>query len=177
MPKWILFIERISGLSGVIIAWLVLPLIIATVYEVFARYVLNAPTIWSYELGYMAMGAHFIIGAAYALREKAHIRIDVLYSQFPTRTRAMLDVLGYLLLFFPVIIWLQFGLWEYWVEAYQSGEGSGQSAWNPPIWPFRLCFFTGFFLLLLQGFAQFSKSVMAVAGADWAIKELEKQGE
>ena len=57
-------IERITGSAGLLIAWVVLPLILASCFEVFSRYVLNAPTIWAFELGYMAMGIHAMIGAA-----------------------------------------------------------------------------------------------------------------
>lgn len=161
LVRWI---ERLSDLSGLVIAWLMLPLIIATCYEVFSRYVLNAPTIWAFELSYMAMGVHALIGAAYTLKCHSHIRIDVLYALFPDRTKALIDVAGYLLLYFPVITWLCFALWEYWVEAYASGELSGQSAWNPVIWPFRLCFFIAYALLFLQGLAELIKTVRYLLG-------------
>ena len=94
-------IDRLSGLSGVVIAWVVFPLILASCFEVFSRYALNAPTIWAFELGYMAMGTHALIGAAYTLREGGHIRIDVLYSRFPDKAKAVVDTGGYLLLFLP----------------------------------------------------------------------------
>lgn len=158
------WIEKLSDLSGFLVAWLVFPLILATCYEVFSRYVLNAPTIWSFELGYMAMGVHALIGAAYTLRCKSHIRIDIFYIIFPDRTRALVDAIGYLVLFLPVITWLCFGLWEYWVEALLSNEQSGQSAWNPVIWPFRLSFFVGLALLWLQGIAELLKVVMFLTG-------------
>src|SRR5690606_13279906 len=164
MIRLVLLIDRISNLSGFLIAWLVFPLILATCYEVFSRYVLNAPTIWAYELGYMAMGAHTLTGAAYALRTQSHIRIDVLYTHFTNRTKAMIDVAGYLLLYLPVVTWLSIALWEYWVEALVSGELSGQSAWNPVIWPFRLTFFIGFALLFLQGIAELLKAILFLAG-------------
>ena len=68
------------------------------------------------------------------------------------------------MLFLPVVTWLCFGLWEYWVEAYVSGEQSGQSAWNPVIWPFRLCFFLGFAVLFLQGLAELIKALRFLMG-------------
>jgi TRAP-type mannitol/chloroaromatic compound transport system permease small subunit len=149
--RLIVFLERISGTTGVVAAWLVVPLTIASCYEVFSRYVLNAPTIWAFELAYMAMGAHFLIGAAYTLREKGHIRIDVLYSRFSPRAQAWVDVFGFTCLMLPASWWLTWGLWEYALDAFQSGELSGQSAWNPVIWPFRMVFFSGFLLLSIQG--------------------------
>ena len=50
-------IERVSGVSGETTAWLVVPLILATVYDVIARYAFNAPTEWAYEVGYMVTRA------------------------------------------------------------------------------------------------------------------------
>lgn len=157
-------IERLTGSFGVIAAWVVLPLIAATVYEVTSRYLFNAPTIWAYELGYMATGTNFLLGSAFALREKAHIRIDVLYTHFSPRTKALVDSAGYLLLFLPVALWLSWRLGGYALEAFLSGEQSGESAWNPVIWPFRLVFFSGIFLLSLQGIAEFIKAVATLAG-------------
>lgn len=164
MLQLIGLIERITGSAGKMVAWVVLPLIFATCYEVFSRYLLNAPTIWAFEAGYMAMGVHALIGAAYTLQCHSHIRIDVLYAHFPDRTKALIDVIGYVVLFFPGVIWLCIGLWEYWTEAFVSGEQSGQSAWNPVIWPFRLCFFAGYALLLLQGLAEVMKDILFLTG-------------
>ena len=157
-------IDRLSGFSGVVIAWVVFPLILATCFEVFSRYLLNAPTIWAFELGYMAMGTHALIGAAYTLREGGHIRIDVLYSRFSDKAKAVVDTGGYLFLFLPVVCCVSWGLWDYWVEAYIDNFHSGQSAWNPVIWPFRLAFFLGYFLLALQGVAELVRCVRFLTG-------------
>jgi TRAP-type mannitol/chloroaromatic compound transport system permease small subunit len=53
MQKVLSLIDRITGCVGVIAAWLVVPLVLATAYEVFTRYALNAPTVWAFEVGYM----------------------------------------------------------------------------------------------------------------------------
>jgi len=165
MTSLVRWIDRLSGGTGAVAAWLIVPLIFATCYEVFSRYVLHAPTIWAFEVGYMATGANFLIGAAYALREKAHIRIDVFYGHFfSKRTQALVNLFGYLFLFLPVVFLLTNALWTYALQAYQSGETSGQSAWNPVIWPFRLVFFAGFALLLLQGIAELIRVVRFLAG-------------
>lgn len=164
MLRLVRAIERVSELSGSVIAWVVFPLIIATCFEVFSRYVLDAPTIWAYEAGYMTMGIHALIGSAYTLRHQAHIRIDVLYSHFRDRTKAIVDIAGYLILFFPAVIWLNIALWDYLAEAYLSGEQSGQSAWNPIIWPFRAAFLIGYALLLLQGISELLKNILFLSG-------------
>lgn len=165
MERLIAWIDRISGGAGVVAAWLIVPLIFATCYEVFSRYALNAPTIWAYELGYMATGANFLLGAAYTLRERAHIRVDALYGHlFSRRGQAIVNLIGYLFLLLPAAFWLTDALWTYALQAYQSGEQSGQSAWNPVIWPFRLVFFAGFVLLALQGIAELLRVARFLAG-------------
>lgn len=147
-------------------ALIVAPLVLATVYEVFARYLFNAPTIWAYEIAYMAMGSNFLLGAAFTLRERGHIRIDLVYSHVRPRAQAVIDIVGYVFLFLPVAWWLSWGLWKYAYFAYLSGETSGQSAWNPIIWPFRMVFFAGFLLLSLQATAELVKAYYLLLGRD-----------
>jgi TRAP-type mannitol/chloroaromatic compound transport system permease small subunit len=160
-------IDAVSGLSGRIAAWIIAPLIFAMVYEVAARYLFNAPTIWAFEVGYMAMGANFLLGAAYALRERAHIRIDVAYSHFPPRIKAAIDVIGYGLVFLPFSIWLSWRLALYAHGSFESGEHTGASAWSPLIWPLRAVFALGFILLSLQAVAELVRSLrMLATGVD-----------
>ena len=154
-------IDRVSIAAGQLTAWLLVPLIAASVYEVAARYLFKAPTIWAYEIGYMVMGSHALLGIAYTLQAGGHVRIDALSSRFSASTRATIDLLGYLVLL-PIVIWLTFGLWGYWREAFISGEGSGQSAWNPRIWPFRLVFFAAFTLFVLQVVAEILRSIQVI---------------
>ncbi|MBL4691169.1 MAG: C4-dicarboxylate ABC transporter substrate-binding protein, partial [Rhodospirillales bacterium] len=54
MASFLRIIERVTGMAGLVIAWLVFPLILAMCFEVFSRYASNAPTIWAFELSYMA---------------------------------------------------------------------------------------------------------------------------
>lgn len=164
MQQLIRFVERLSLGAGLVGAIIVAPLVLATVYEVFSRYLFNAPTIWAYEIAYMAMGSNFLLGAAYTLREGGHIRIDLIYAQVSPKARAIIDIVGYLGLCLPVAWWLSWGLWKYALHAYLSGETSGESAWNPIIWPFRLVFFAGFALLALQATVELIKAVRVLTG-------------
>lgn len=152
-------LEAIARKTGAIIAWMVMPLTAVTCYEVFARYVLGTPTVWSFEVGYMLTGTYFLLGAGYALREEAHIRIDVIYSHLGTRARAVADLVGFGFVMLPTLTLFCPALWDYMAQAYRSGERSALSDWNPIVWPFRLVFFLGFFLLLLQTVAQVLKSL------------------
>lgn len=139
-----------SAAVGVIAAWLIVPLIVALCWEVFSRYVLNAPTIWAYEIGYLLTGSGWLLGMAYALSRDAHIRVDVLTTRMSDRAKALVDVVLYALIVLPFVTWLSFGLQGRVAQAIKSGERSGQSAWNPPLWPFRAIMLAAFTLLAIQ---------------------------
>lgn len=151
-------IERVTGSVGILAAFALVPLVLATCYEVFARYAMNAPTIWAYEIGYLLTGSHFLLGMAYTLREGEHIRIDVFSSKFSARTRAVIDLLGYTVTL-PLMLWLTYELYQYLVAGYLSNERSGQSALSLPVWPFRIVFLVAHALFALQIFAEAIKSV------------------
>lgn len=139
------------------------PLIIATCYEVFSRYVLGVPTLWAYEVGYMVMGAHFLVGLAYTLREGAHVRVDFLYAHVSRRKRALIDAFSYVVLLLPLAGWLAIGLAEKVALAYESHERTGMSAFNPVIWPFRAILCAAFALLFLQAFAELIRCYLVLA--------------
>lgn len=160
------FLDRVTGTSGAVVAWLVIPLIAASCFEVFSRYVLNEPTLWAFEVGYMVMGTHFLVGMAYTLRENEHVRVDLIYARLSPRLQALVDSFTYLVLLLPLTLWLSTSLWDKVVKAYESQERSGMSAFNPLIWPYRAVFFTAFVLLSLQALAQLIRCYQAFTAGD-----------
>jgi len=161
MQPLIRAIEAASEKIGILGSLLIIPLVLSTCYEVFARYLFDAPTIWAYEIGYMLTGSHFLLGLAFTLRAGEHIRIDIFSGKFSQRTRALIDLAGYTVLV-PMLIWLTLALSRYFYTGYVSNEKSGQSAFNMPVWPFRLVFFAAFLLLTLQVLAEVLKLARAL---------------
>jgi TRAP-type mannitol/chloroaromatic compound transport system permease small subunit len=156
MTALIRAIERLTGSVGVFAALLIVPLILATCYEVMSRYVFGAPTIWAYEVGYMLTGSHFLLAMAYTLREGQHIRIDIFSGRFSARARAAIDLACYAVLL-PLTVWLTLALSRHFWIGFSQGERSGQSALNAPVWPFRVVFIAAFVLLALQVLAEMMK--------------------
>lgn len=152
-------IEAVTGAVGWVGAWIMVPLIAAMVYEVGARHVFGAPTFWAYELGYMLAGSSYLFGFAYCLKQGAHIRVDFIYERLSPRWQAGIDIVGYLVLLLPGLIWLDYGLSEYAYNSYRYGEVTGESAWNPVVWPFRSAWVVGFLVFTLQVIAEVLKAV------------------
>ena len=156
-------IERITGSVGIFASLALVPLVLATCYEVFVRYAMGAPTVWAYEVGYILTGSHFLLGMAFTLRAGAHIRIDIFSGNFSPRMRAIIDLAGYVVTL-PLMLWLSYALFQHLATGYLRHEHSGQSAMNLPVWPFRVVFLVAFALLALQILAEVVKTVRRFNG-------------
>ena len=165
-------IDRFTDRTGTLVSWLSVPLVAAVAYEVVARYMFNAPTIWAFDTTYMLYGTLFMLGAAYALHKGSHIRTDFFWEQFSTRRKGVIDSISYVLFFFPgfaVLLVLSFHETLY---SWNIGETSDQTAWRPILWPFKAVVPLACLLLLIQGFSEFLKSLyMARTGRELEHKE------
>jgi TRAP-type mannitol/chloroaromatic compound transport system permease small subunit len=165
-------IDRFTDTTGTWVAWLNLPLVLAVSYEVVARYLFSAPTIWAYDVSYMLYGAIFMLGAAYALHKGAHIRTDFFFEKWSIRTRGVIDSVAYIAFFFPaltVFLWVSGA--EGWY-AFEIGEVSEQTPWRPLLWPFKMVIPATCLLLLIQGVSETIKSVYAArTGVELEHKE------
>ncbi|HEX9397929.1 MAG TPA: TRAP transporter small permease subunit [Burkholderiales bacterium] len=154
-------IDKFTDTTGVWIAWLNVPLVLAVAYEVIARYLFNAPTIWSFDVTYMLYGTIFMLGAAYALHKGAHIRTDFYYEKWSDRTRGVVDSISYIVFFFPSIIMLGIaGGNEAWYS-FTINELSEQTPWRPILYPFKAVVPLTCLLLLVQGISELIKSFYA----------------
>jgi len=153
----------VSEWSGKVVMFLVVVLMVTIAYDVFMRYLLNAPTIWSYTLSYMLGTTIIALGLPYVYYHNANVRIDIIYSRLSPTGRIILDVVLTVVLFFPMIFLLirVFGQ-DAWA-AYLSGEFAMDSIWYPILWPFKTVVALGFVLLFLQGIATFIKDVVSLA--------------
>ncbi|MFZ9530174.1 MAG: TRAP transporter small permease subunit, partial [Burkholderiales bacterium] len=93
MQKILLFIDKVSTFVGHFFSWLIVGLTILISWEVFSRYVLDAPHAWAFDAMIMLYGTLFMMSGAYTLSKNGHVRGDVLYGFFEPRTQATLDLI------------------------------------------------------------------------------------
>ena len=165
MRRAIRAISALSTWSGRVGALVVTPLVIAMVYEVLSRYLFDAPTQWAFEVSYMLMGCVFLLGVSYALAVDAHVRVDFIHQRAPKRLTAAWDGVCYVVLT-GLFVWLTWALAGNAIKVMETGETTGLSAWNPPVWPYRLVYVAGFGLLALQSFARILGCVLVLMGED-----------
>lgn len=159
-------VDMLSEWTGRVFAWLIVAMVAALTYEVVARYVFNAPTIWAYDMTYMFYGTLFMMGAAYTLRHGAFIRVDVFYRQFPPRSRAIVEACMYLVFFFPPLIVLLVKGIDYVQFSWHIKEATLMSPWRAPLYPFKTVLPVGIGLVLLQGLVEFIRNLKIA----WSVK-------
>ena len=164
------FVHAIEGLSlwvGRAFGWCILILTLSVSYEVFVRYVLNAPTVWAFDMMIQMYGALFLMCGAYALAQDTHVRADVVYRLFPVKVQASLDFLLYFLFFFPGILALAWYGWEIASDSWRYREVSFNSPASIQIYFFKTLIPLSGCLLAIQGVAELVRCVMAMRTGVW----------
>ena len=171
MPSWmaksIIQIDKFSKLTGNIVCWITVPLILGMVYEVLARKLFLAPTIWAYDISRFLYGALFMLGAGYALSRGVHIRADFLYRNFKTKTQGTIDFWLYLLFYFPGLIVFLYMTTIFVQESIMRNERGMDTTWMPYMWPIKSCLWFGIVFLLIQGISELFKSYYAMTKGKW----------
>ncbi len=154
--------DWISEWTGRIFVWLIIPLTVVVVYEVISRRVFNAPHIWATEVTNYIYGPHFMLVAAYTLLYKSHVSIDIIYGRYSPRTRGILDIITYVVFFFPFCLIVFYQGIIFAQTSWSIGETSESAALRvvPLI---KTVIPITFGLLLLQGLANFIRAIMLVA--------------
>ena len=106
MERFITAINGLSELTGRLIAWLTLLMVLVTVVVVVLRYLFDAGWIWMQESITWMHAAVFMLGAAYTLRQDEHVRVDIFYREMSAKRRALVGVVGAFLFLLPVCFFI-----------------------------------------------------------------------
>ncbi|MGQ7956280.1 TRAP transporter small permease subunit [Pseudomonas sp. SP16.1] len=120
------------------------------------------PSIWTLESAQFLMVAYFLLGGAYSMQLDAHVRMDLAYSHWSPRTRAIVDAITVFMLIFYLVLLLIGGIssTEYALEYKETSY----SAWSPYMAPIKIVMCLGIALMLLQAVATFFKDFYAARG-------------
>jgi TRAP-type mannitol/chloroaromatic compound transport system permease small subunit len=157
-------LDALNESIGRVIAWLTLLMVLVTFAVVVLRY--------AFDLGWIAMqesivymhAAVFLLGAAYTLKQDGHVRVDVLYHRFSTRKKALVDLIGGLLLLLPVAIYILWSSWGYVAESWTLLEASRETGGLPLVFLLKSLIPVMAGMLLLQGLSSVIANALLLAG-------------
>ncbi|WP_435257634.1 TRAP transporter small permease subunit [Thioclava sp. FR2] len=171
MIRYIRFADSVSAWFGKTFGWLIILMTFGMSYEVMVRYLFNAPTPWSLDVSFIMYGTMFMMGGAYTLSRGGHVRGDFLYRTWKPRTQAMVDLVLYILFFFPGILALVITGWKYASRSWSYTEVSVNSPAGIPIYQFKTVIVAAGILLIIQGLAQVFRCILCMRDGYWTAAE------
>jgi TRAP-type mannitol/chloroaromatic compound transport system permease small subunit len=161
MKSIIKAVDAVNNLFGNITAWTAILMMFLVVYEVVSRYIFNAPTRWSMEITQYTFCVASLWAGGYCLLKDKHVRVDILYPKFSSRTQAIVEMitLPVPLVFCAVLVWM--GTDEVLASL---AENTRSEVMAFPMWPARLIVPIGGFLLGIQVVARYLRNVLFLLG-------------
>lgn len=161
-------IDRLNGAIGHFVRWLVALMVFFGAFNAVARYLnrftdTNLASNAYLEAQWYLFSLVFLLGAAYALREDAHVRVDVLYGRLGPRGKAWIDLAGTVLFLIPFSILMLWVSWPSVAASWRVRELSPDPG-GLPRYPIKTVALVAFVLLLLQGVSQLYKQVALLRG-------------
>lgn len=171
MQSVLLAVDRFNAAVGKLFAWSIVVLTLVITYEVVSRRLMGAPTTWAFDASYMLYGLLFMAAGAYTLSRNGHVRGDFLYRQWAPRTQASLDLVLYILFFFPGILALVYAGWVFFDLSFQTGETSSFSPDGLKLWPFKLIIPITGVLMVMQGVVEVIRCVICIRTGEWPQRQ------
>ncbi len=164
-------IESLFGfvidIIGRIIALLLLLMVFNVLYDVAMRYFFHNSSVGMQELEWHLFSVIMLFGAGYALKEEAHVRVDFLYDNFSSKTKAYINIFGTILFLFPVALLIIFGSYEFVMDAYSTNEISEDPGGMTHRWIIKAAIPFGFIFLVFSGLFYIIKNIRV-------LRELQK---
>ncbi len=123
--------DRLAVFIGRVTMMLIVLLTGVMLYEVLLRYVFEAPTLWANEMSLWLAGFVFLCAGLYAMQQRSHIRIVLLYDAVPRWVQRIFDTISTLCIVI-FTFFLCFGGYGEAFDKFYRWETFG-TAFDPPI--------------------------------------------
>lgn len=167
MLRFVRFVDQLSMWIGHAFGWCILILTLGVSYEVFVRYVLRAPTTWSFVVSSLMYGALFLMAGAYTLSRGGHVRGDFIYRTWPPRVQAAVDLVLYVTFLLPGCMAMVYYGTTFAAQSWRFQEVSVNSPANIPVYPSKTLIPLAGALLILQGLAEICRCWHCLRTGQW----------
>lgn len=164
------YIDAFTERTGKWLAWLVLGMAFTTALIVVLRYGFNIGSILAQESVTYMHGSLFLLGAAYALKNGAHVRVDIFYRDFRPRARAWVNALGGIVFLMPLCLFIIWSSLDYVSESWSMRESSPEPGGIPAVFILKSLIPAGAINLSLQGIAEILRSVLVLVEGEHSRK-------
>ncbi|MDE0951079.1 MAG: TRAP transporter small permease subunit [Halioglobus sp.] len=156
------YIDAFTERSGQLLAWLALGMALMTTLVVVLRYGFNIGSIAAQESVTYMHGSLFLLGAAYALKSGAHVRVDIFYRGFSARTKAWVNSVGGIVFLLPLCVFILMSSWDYAGESWSMLETSAEPGGIPAVFLLKSLVPLIAITLALQGIAEILRNALVL---------------
>ncbi|HEX9771360.1 MAG TPA: TRAP transporter small permease subunit [Kiloniellales bacterium] len=166
MPKaarvYVRYVEALNRRIGRLAMYLVFAMMGILLFSSITRTAFNMSHIWIVEMAQFTMVAYYLLGGGYSMQLDSHVRMDLLYSRWSARKKAIADTITIFFLLFYVVFLLYGGIssTHYSLEYGQKNY----TAWAPYLAPIKIIMVIGIVLMLLQIVATFFRNLAEARG-------------
>lgn len=151
-------IDAVTDRFAAVAKWAILAACAISTTNAVVRYSLNYSSNAFLEIQWYLFAICVMFGAAQVLRVNEHVRVDIFYGMYPTRTKVVIDLLGLMLFLLPMTLFIAWSALPVLTKMFLSQEMSG-NAGGLIRWPAMLTIPLGMCLVALQGVSEVIKRV------------------
>ena len=156
--------DKFADIIGYITAIAMVLMIMNVFYDVVMRYFFRSGSIAMEEMEWHLFSIIILLGNSYTLKEDGHVRVDLIYDTLKDKKKAVINMLGVVFFILPISLLIGFGSIDYVIEAYQSGEQSGDPGGLTNRWLVKSLIPISFFLLIITSIGFFIRNLNVYRG-------------
>ena len=156
------YLDSFSEMTGKICSWFVALMVLVTCLVVIMRYGLDMGSVFLQDVVLYLHGGLFLLGAAFALKRGAHVRVDIFYRNFSTSKKALVDLLGNLIFLQPICWTILLYSWGYVEFSWRIMEVSPEPDGLPFVYVQKSLLIVVAILLALQSISEILKSLLII---------------
>jgi TRAP-type mannitol/chloroaromatic compound transport system permease small subunit len=166
MPRavkiYVRYVDALNRLIGRFVMYLIFVMMAVLLLSSASRTFFDMSFIWTVEMAQFLLAGYYLLGGGYSMQLDSHVRMDLVYSRWSPKRRALADAITAVVLIFYLVFLLVGG-----ISSTQYAIAYGQknySSWAPPLAPIKIIMTIGIALMLLQVIAVFFKDLAQARG-------------
>lgn len=154
-----IFYDRFSDVIGHLTAGLMVAMLLNVFYDVIMRYLFQRGSIALQEMEWHLFSLVFLFGISYSLHYDGHVRVDIIYDKLNPQNKALINIIGSIIFLIPFALLIAFGSIDFVMEAFNTGEISGDPGGLTHRWLIKAALPFSFFLLVFVTIGNVVKNI------------------
>ena len=153
------YVETLIDIFARLAAFLVIVLSFLVVYDSVNRYFFGGGSVALQELEWHIFDIIFLLGLSYTLKSDKHVRVDIFYSNYSEKTKAIVNIISSLFFILPFTILILYVSYDYIALSYTQNEISPDPGGLAYRWVIKSMMVIGFVLLGVQSISDIFKNI------------------